>query len=118
MTFRQLFTRLNMALISLMIFGLLVIPGACSGAQTARINIAVVGDDVEEWRPTETSVKAGGTVIWYNSGIEAHLVISNEGLWESRQLLPGQSFNFTFANPGTYTYRDEMDTWEGMIYVK
>jgi len=104
---------------AILIIGLLVVPAACSQkGMTAQVKIAVVGDDVEEWRPTEVSVKAGGTVTWSNTGNLNHQVVSNEGLWNAQQIAPRGSFSYTFAKSGIYTYHDETDTWAGTVTVK
>jgi plastocyanin len=53
----------------------------------------------------ETTVKVGDTVSWTNSenGIQ-HTTTANEGLWASGALDSGGVFEFTFTEPGTYTY--------------
>ena len=99
--------------------GLILLPTGCGPRQTAvQINISVVGDDLEEWRPTSVSVEKGGTVIWFNNGDEIHWVISSEGLWSDRQLSPKETFNFTFSKVGTYGYRDISDTFAGTVFVR
>lgn len=106
-------------LLGLTLLGLIMLAGGCSPSQsTVQIKIAVVGDDIEEWRPVLMSVRTGGTVSWLNNGNEGHSVISDESLWSDRHLPPGESFNFTFTTPGTFTYRDVTDTFTGTILVK
>lgn len=55
--------------------------------------------------PAEVSVPVGATVVWVNQE-EAmpHTATSDDGLWDSGTLDPGERFSFTFEEPGTYTY--------------
>jgi plastocyanin len=116
---RLLLPQLNALLIfAALVPVLLTMPTACSTKQATQIKIDIVGDDVEEWRPTSIGVQNGGTVSWLNNGNELHSVISNEHLWSDKQLARGQSFNFTFTKPGTFTYRDQSDTFVGTIIVR
>jgi len=116
---RVLFPQLNAILIfAALVPVLLALPTACSTNATTQIKLDIVGDDVEEWRPTSVGVPSGGTVSWINNGNELHSVISNEHLWSDKQLARGQSFNFTFTKSGTFTYRDQSDTFVGTITVR
>jgi len=55
--------------------------------------------------PADLTVAVGETIRWTNneSGIP-HDTTADDGLWESPLLQPGDDFEFTFAEPGTYTY--------------
>ncbi len=63
------------------------------------------------FNPNSITVKVGTTVTWTNDetgGIQ-HTVTSGapnapSGVFDSGTLNPGQSFQFTFRNPGTFTY--------------
>jgi YVTN family beta-propeller protein len=50
------------------------------------------------------TVKAGQTIIWTNNDAVPHTVTSDAGLWDSGDINPGQSYELTFAKPGTYSY--------------
>jgi plastocyanin len=70
--------------------------------------------------PATLSIKAGTTVRWTNAGPSAHTTVSDDGIWTSGTLgapnsggggsgyggggSAGGTFEFTFANPGTYGY--------------
>ncbi len=82
-----------------------------------QINIAVFGSIDEDWRPITLSITAGNTVVWTNTGANPHSVISGEKLWDDKMLWPGESFNFTFNKPGTFTYFDEGFAAAGSIIV-
>ena len=55
--------------------------------------------------PGELTVSVGETITWTNneSGIP-HTTTADDGLWGSEALQPGDDFEFTFAEPGTFTY--------------
>jgi plastocyanin len=55
--------------------------------------------------PAELTVAPGTTVTWTNdeSGIP-HTTTSDDGDWDSGTLQPGDTFSFTFDEPGTYAY--------------
>jgi len=55
--------------------------------------------------PKTLGISVGETVTWTNNetGVP-HTVVSDDGVWQSDTLRPGDSFSFTFDQPGTYTY--------------
>jgi plastocyanin len=67
----------------------------------AAIHIAIIDFAFE---PAEQTIAIGDTITWQNDGNEPHNVIDAEGGWESPTLLNGQTYAFTFATAGTYTY--------------
>jgi plastocyanin len=61
------------------------------------------------FQPGEITVSAGTTVTWTNEDPTAHTVTSGTrdnptGLFDSGNVGSGQSFSFTFDQPGTYNY--------------
>jgi plastocyanin len=54
--------------------------------------------------PAKLTVPVGTTVTWTNNGITPHTVSANGGTFESGNVLPGESFSFTFDSPGNYGY--------------
>ncbi|HTE00176.1 MAG TPA: cupredoxin domain-containing protein [Mucilaginibacter sp.] len=46
----------------------------------------------------------GGTVTWTNKDATPHTVTDNGGKFDSGSLAVDQTFKFTFATAGTYTY--------------
>lgn len=51
----------------------------------------------------DITVSVGTTVTWTNVSINLHTVTSNDDLF-NRSLGPGESFSYTFNEPGTYGY--------------
>jgi plastocyanin len=61
------------------------------------------------FQPAQITVKVGTTVTWVNDDPVAHTVSSGTrsqptNLFDSGNVGPGQSFSFTFDQPGTYDY--------------
>ena len=68
-------------------------------------------------------VEVGQQVTWTNQDTREHIVrdrpIKGNSLFGSGMLLPGDSFNFTFLQPGRFTYECSMDGSEtGIITVQ
>jgi plastocyanin len=80
-------------------------------AASAGVRITDAGFD-----PPDTRVATGGTVTWTNDGVAVHSVraASGNGLSiNSGGLARGQSYQFTFQQPGTYFYTSEVDCLNG-----
>jgi plastocyanin len=52
--------------------------------------------------PATLTIPVGSTVTWKNKSLIAHTVTSSK--FDSRNLLPGGTFSFTFKTPGTFQY--------------
>jgi plastocyanin len=53
--------------------------------------------------PAQLTIKTGTTVTWTNRDDIPHLVVS-AGIFKSKTLDTDDSYSFTFANAGNYTY--------------
>jgi plastocyanin len=110
-------------LIARLVVCLPLVVAACASAPkiptTAEIKAVDIHDTIiEDWMPTSVEVASGGVVTWTNEGNMIHAVVSGEGLFPSQSLSPGQSFNFTFTQKGTFTYHDDPYNSVGTIYVR
>ena len=59
------------------------------------------------FHPASISVPVGATVTWVNcepSGTEPHTTTSNNAVWNSPDLSPGDRFSHTFPSGGSYPY--------------
>jgi len=56
------------------------------------------------FKPQTVSVQVGDTVVWTNNDTSLHTTTADGGAWDSGDLGHGDTFSFTFATPGTYTY--------------
>jgi plastocyanin len=56
------------------------------------------------FQPSVIVVGAGETVEWTNTGNAQHTVDSDTEIFESDILNPGQTFSYTFDDPGIFPY--------------
>jgi plastocyanin len=54
--------------------------------------------------PQTLTVTQGSTINWFNEGPTLHTTTSDTGVWDSGNINPGSSYQFTFGSPGTYPY--------------
>ncbi len=78
-------------------------PAIC---QAARHTVTMVGTT---FNPATLSVTAGDTVVWKNLAAMIHTSTSgtgctSDGIWNSGNIAPGDSFLLAAANAGTYPY--------------
>jgi alcohol dehydrogenase (cytochrome c) len=69
------------------------------GANVTQAKVVDFGFD-----PGNDLVPPGTTITWTNTGNVGHTVTSDDGVFDSGDLAPGQTFSFTFDQPGTYWY--------------
>jgi plastocyanin len=89
-------------LVALCLLGMLVFAPSV-GAQGQEVTVRM---EDNFFASANITVEPGTTVTWVQSGDNPHTTTSYDGLWDSG-LLPGgsgQSFSFTFDEPGTYDY--------------
>jgi plastocyanin len=81
---------------------LVVAPALAQGNATTEV-VTMQG---LEYTPSEITVAPGTTVRWVNQDQADHTVTSDEpgGPLDSGVLGEGQSFEYTFETPGTFTY--------------
>ena len=76
-------------------------PTSQSSVLEGTIEIAMVDDRFD---PVDIEVPAGTTVVWVNKGADWHNISSSAAGFASERVLPGESFSFTFEEPGVYKY--------------
>ncbi|MBV9173726.1 MAG: cupredoxin domain-containing protein [Chloroflexi bacterium] len=54
--------------------------------------------------PADLTVGSGATVTWTNNDDVEHTVTASDNTFGSKALETGDTFSFTFTQPGTYTY--------------
>ena len=103
-------------LVLLLALGPIVVAAAASAAE-----VGVTIDDA--LTPRDLTVGVGTTVTWTNADTERHRMRSRSGPveFDSGNLDPGDTFQFTFAVEGTYSYLDERDAdnpaYQGSVVV-
>lgn len=90
-------------------------PGAAQDATTVTVGDFYFCDPSLPSEACVTTIDIGDTVVWkYSSGGVGHTVThcgdscdspTQNPLWDSGPLAPGESFSSTFDAPGTYIYR-------------
>jgi plastocyanin len=76
--------------------------------------------DIKNFRynPDMTEISAGSQVTWTNQEVVVHTATSDDGVFDSGDLSKGDSFSFTFDEPGEYPYFCQYhDNMHGMIIV-
>ena len=67
-----------------------------------------VSSDIVNFTHQDLVVSVGTTITWVNRDSASHTSTATAGSalrWNSRRLRTGESFTFTFNEPGTYQYR-------------
>ena len=54
--------------------------------------------------PQELTIPVGTTVTWTNRDDIPHTVVSTDGVFKSKVRDTDETFSFTFAKPGSYSY--------------
>ena len=108
-------------LVVLGILGIVAISGCTSnmmGATNPNLGPDAIAIQNSAFNPSLLHVQMGTTVTWSNLDSTAHHVVSDTGAFDSGVLNEGQSYSFTFTQPGTYQYHDAAQlTMRGSIVV-
>jgi plastocyanin len=56
------------------------------------------------YEPEPIRIGVGGTVTWTNADVVPHSATADNDTFSSGLLLQGQTFSFTFSQPGEYSY--------------
>lgn len=76
--------------------------------------------DIKNFRynPDMVEIAVGSTVTWTNQEIVVHTATADEGAFDSGDLSKGESFSFTFDEPGEFSYFCEYhDNMHGTVVV-
>jgi len=78
----------------------------CAAALTAAVaaSPAAVTIDNFNFSPMTLTVAAGSTVTWTNHDDIPHTVRAVDGSFHSKAMDTDDSYSFTFAKPGVYSY--------------
>ena len=72
-----------------------------------------------KYKPAETVVAPGDTVVWTNNDDREHTVTASDGSFKSGRMGSGKSYEHTFTRPGRYPYGDDFfGRMAGVIVVK
>ena len=85
-----------------------------AGGGEERVEIADLA-----FNPDTLTVPVGSTVTWENTDSLGHTSNSDDEVWDSGTLDPGDEFSFTFDEAGTFTYFCEIHpSMTGSIVVE
>jgi plastocyanin len=98
-----------------------VVAAACVLALTTGAALAQSGPgvgiydgtsiDAFGFDPLTISLHVGDTLTWINTGDLAHTVTAADGSFDSGLVNPGDTFSYTFASGGTYSYVCKQHYW-------
>ncbi|HEV2107516.1 MAG TPA: ferritin-like domain-containing protein [Thermomicrobiales bacterium] len=92
--------------------------GAAREDNSAAGETVVVDIKGFRYRPEMVEVAVGGTVTWTNQEVIVHTATADEGSFDSGDLSKGDTFSFTFDEPGEYPYFCEYhDNMHGVVVV-
>jgi plastocyanin/uncharacterized membrane protein YozB (DUF420 family) len=63
-----------------------------------------ISEDRFQFIPSQITIPAGTTVVWVNDEVARHTATADDGLFDSGDQDLGDSFSYTFAEPGRYPY--------------
>ncbi|HLU34478.1 MAG TPA: multicopper oxidase domain-containing protein [Thermomicrobiales bacterium] len=69
----------------------------------------------DRFDPVELTVVQGTTVTWTNKGANFHSLKAYDGSFDSGKLAPGESYSYTFDQPGLFPYICSHHGLQGMI---
>jgi len=92
---------------------LLVMPSAAAQQEQGVVPVSAYDG---YFYPADITVPSGTTVVWTNEGEKPHTVTAHDGSFASPTLYPGESYQVTFWEPGTYTYQCS-DAMQGSVTV-
>ena len=99
------------------ILALAGVAGSAAGAAPAAQDTVTVDmlSGPTRFEPAEITIRPGTTVTWITrSG--SHTTTSTTGLWDSVERLPvGESYSYTFNQPGVYPYVCTPHVDQGMV---
>lgn len=75
-----------------------------ANAVTVAIEPGSVGRGTAAFGENPLVIPMGTTITWTNNDSVPHTATSDTGVWDSGTLNPGQSYSFTFNEPGTFPY--------------
>ncbi len=89
-----------------------------SSSALAQMNNSSVAIQNFSFQPNNLTVPAGATVTWTNQDSVPHTVTSDNGTFDSNEIMPGNHFNHTFNQSGSYAYHCKIHTtMHGQIQV-
>lgn len=86
---------------------------AYASPQAQSETVTVEAADGNVFVPAEITISVGDTVTWENTDDVSHTSTSDDGVWQSGNIAPGESYSYTFDEAGTFGYFCEYH--QGMV---
>jgi plastocyanin len=93
-----------MAILSRRSLALLAVGAVLRPSPGRAQQAAVVAIDNFVFTPAKLTIKPGATVTWTNDDDIPHTIVAKERQFRSKALDTGDSFSFTFSEPGRFDY--------------
>jgi plastocyanin len=96
---------------------------AVSMAQQADFTLNIVEPSVSDplswgFDLADLSASPGQSIMWTNTGAQAHTITADDNSFDSGSIDPGGTFSFSPSTPGTYAYHCTPHPWmKGTITV-
>ncbi len=108
--------------LSSVLLAVMVMVGFTGSAQADTVEVKMGADNgMLAFQPSKVTIKAGDTVKWVNNKLAPHNVVfdksakdADEHTHKGLAFAPGESFEETFDEPGTYAYYCEPHRGAGM----
>ena len=108
--------------LSSLLLAVTIMIGVTSPVQAATVEVKMGADNgMLAFEPAKVSIKAGDTVKWVNNKLAPHNVVFDSSVKDAEKyshkalaFSPGESFEVTFDEPGTYPYYCEPHRGAGM----
>ncbi|MEW5922930.1 MAG: cupredoxin family copper-binding protein [Candidatus Zixiibacteriota bacterium] len=94
-----LFSKRNTFLLSILLTAMVMFYGGQVSADTVDVSIPGLN-----FSPASLTINSGTTVRWTNNHSLPHTTTSDNGIWDSGSLSPGQSYARTFDSTGEFPY--------------
>lgn len=91
-------------LLVLLLVAVIVLPAAIPASASSPDAFVRVKIKDSHFRPRDLIVQVGDSVRWRNLGEQPHTTTSTTGDWDSGIMDPGETFDFTFDQAGTFIY--------------
>ncbi len=112
---RLIFTAMAITLVGIvtgLLPGCASTPSPASTPKQAANEVIIFG---HAFNPDPLTVTASTTVTWTNQEFEPHTVTSDDLLFDT-ELVSGDSFSYTFNEPGTFSYHCDLHYFDMIDY--
>jgi plastocyanin len=106
---RIIFSQKRLLGIALVILAVFSVTNSCKKSSDSP-NKGEVYIENMDFSPSTITVEQNSTVTWINKDGMDHTVTSTTGLFDSGTLSDNDTFSYTFANAGTFTYECSIHT--------